>query len=76
VLGVQTFVLSSVLLFLVYALLVYRWLRRTIPIPAALLLLTIIVLHPLNAEIVQWPSPATTCWWGSSPSPESSSSGG
>lgn len=52
--GIQTFVLSSVLLFLVYALLVYRWLKRTIPVPAALLLLTIVALHPANAEIVQW----------------------
>ncbi len=54
VLGVRTFVLSSVLLFIAYALLLYRWLRQTIPMPAALLLLTVIVLHPANVEIIQW----------------------
>jgi|GEM_PF-4975516 len=52
--GLQTYLLTTSALFIAYALLVYRWLRRTIPVPAALFILTIVVMHPANLEIVQW----------------------
>lgn len=53
-LGIQTYILTSALLFLAYALLAWRWLRRSIPVPVALLILSVVVMHPANVEIVQW----------------------
>jgi hypothetical protein len=53
-LGVQTFVLTSVLLFIGYALLVERWFRRSIPLAAALPMLAVVVMHPINVEVIQW----------------------
>jgi hypothetical protein len=52
--GLQTYLLTTSAFFVAYALLVYRWLRRTIPVPAALFILTVVVMHPANLEIVQW----------------------
>ena len=53
-LGIQTYILTSALLFLAYSGLAWRWLRRSIPIPVAMLMLSVVVMHPSNVEVVQW----------------------
>ncbi len=52
--GVQTYVLTNLVLFLAYALGVWTWLRSKLGAGLALLGFAVVLLHPLNLELVQW----------------------
>ncbi len=52
--GVKTFILSSTLLLCAYIFLSWSLFSRFVPPHIALILTTILALHPINVEVVQW----------------------